>query len=74
MHTRTPDRVVFCRMESGSMVRYLFCQILVISIVSIVVAVLKYICRRDSRSLEVELVCPQRQLSDNTSSAAVTAY
>lgn len=40
MHTRTPDRVVFCRMESGSMVRYLFGQILVISIVSIVVAVL----------------------------------
>lgn len=33
-------RVVFCRMESGSMVRYLFGQILVISIVSIVVAVL----------------------------------
>ena len=40
MHTRTPDRVVFCRMESGSMVWYLFGQILVISIVSIVVAVL----------------------------------
>lgn len=32
-------RVVFCRMESGPMVQYLFGQILVISIVSIVGAV-----------------------------------
>ena len=33
-------RVIFCRMEIGSMVRYLFGQILVISVVSIVVAAL----------------------------------
>lgn len=33
-------RVIFCRMEIGSMVRYLFGQILVISVVSILVAAL----------------------------------